>query len=418
MFYATMLAMATENPIPPQDLDEVHGFLTSQFYDNPYAFYHILQDADPIHWSAKTNSWLITRYDDVANGLRDAAFSAKRGSSHLEAFPDDVRAELTPLSNFYSMWLMYMEEPDHGRVRRLINRPFSPETVEQQVASIQSKAIAILDGITTGNEVDILSQYATPLAVNTMGNMLGLPEPDHHFVTKWSHDLVGFLGAKGDVEKGLAAQKTLVELTNYLDPIVGQNPNQIESNLLATLVTAEQSGQISKPELLAVVANVLIDGHEPIANTIANGALALLENPAQLNLLRQRPNLMSSVVEEIIRFNPAFQYAARTAIQNVEIGGKQIIQGQRVQFMLGAANRDPRQFPNPNALDIQRSPNQHGSFGFGIHYCVGARIGRRTVDVAMTALLDKLPNIQLTEEKPQWVPSLGYRALTSLKVKT
>lgn len=410
-----MQTMATETPPLGQDLDDTHGFLTPQFFDNPYIFYQMLQDTDPIHWSTKTSSWLITRYTDVADGLRNSNFSSKRTSSHLQALPDEARAELEPLSGFYGMWLMYMEEPDHGRVRQLVNRPFSPDSVEQQVASIQEKAQSLLGNVSSPTQVDLLSEYALPLAVHTIGEMLGLPKDEHSLVLKWSHDLVGFLGAKGDIEKGRAAQKTLTELTTYLEPIVNKRPDQIQSDLLSTLVTAEQNGQISKAELLAVVANVLIDGHEPIANTIANGMFALLNHPDQIFLLRQRPDLMPSAVEEIIRYEPAFQYAARTAIKDTVLGDKNIAQGQRVQFMLGAANHDSRQFINPDILDIQRSPNQHGSFGFGIHYCPGARLGRRTVQIALESVLEKFPDIQIAEQ-PQWASSLGYRALTSLKI--
>lgn len=401
----------------PINIEEQFSFMSTSFYDNPYPFYTALQQADPVHWSDKTKSWLVTRYDDVSSGLRDSAFSSKRSSSHLQLLSPEVQSELTPLSDFYSLWLMYMDEPDHSRLRRLINRPFSAESVERQVSVIQEHANNLLNRVDEGNDVDLLNDYAMPLGVSTIGNMLGLEEKDHDLIIQWSTDLVGFLGAKGDIEKGRSAQKTLGQLSEYLESLIAKPVDQVDSDLLQTLIAGEKQGIITKPELMAIVANVLIDGHEPIANTIANGVYSLLQHPDQMQLLRDKPESIESATEEIIRYEPAFQYSARTATEDVVMGDKQIRQGERVQFMLGAANRDAVQFTDPQRLDLLRTPNNHGSFGFGIHYCPGARLGRRTVQIGINTLLAKSPNLELTGVKPEWKESLGYRALKTLEVR-
>ncbi len=408
--------MSNEQNIWGQEIEDQYQFLSPSFFGNPYPFYAAIRAIDPVHWSDKTKSWIVTSYEDVYKGLRRPVFTAKRTSSYMTTLSGENRASLEDLENFYSQWLMYMEEPDHGRIKKLTNRPFSPQAVEKQTVLVEQRADILVASLFNKKEMDILTDFATPLALYAMGNMLGIPEEDYPLILKWSHDLVGFLGARNDVEKAKETQKTLGELSEYLEPVLAQGPDTIESDLLSVLVRGRQDGVLSDEELLAVVANILIDGHEPMANVITNGMLAILQNSEQLQLLQQNPSLIVSAVEEVIRFDPPFQYAARTALADTILGRKQIKAGDRVQFMLGAANHDPNKFDNPDALDITREPNPHSSFGFGIHYCPGARLGRTVVEKGIQALVQKLPQIQLSESQLQWQQSLGYRGLKCLKV--
>lgn len=398
--------------------EEQNGFLTPAFFDNPYPYYGQLRAYDPVYWSEKTQSWLVTCHTDVSSGLRDRRFSVKRGNVNIDKLPGDMQDELHPLRSFYSLWLMYMDPPEHTRLRKLVSQALSPKAVEGMKPGIEDTINQHLERIDSRDRLDLVRDFTKPLSLTVMANIFDIPSDDYSQIEDWSNKLVGFLGMRDvDSDKARETQTALFELSAYLDPIFRDRRRNPKSDLISQLIVArEEDERLSKQEILAVCTNVLIDGHEPIANSIVNGALAFLQNPAQIERLNRDPLLVDSAVDEVLRYDPPFQYSARRATEDVQIGDKVIQGGQRVQFMLGAANRDPESFPNPDNFDISRTGSRHASFGFGSHYCVGAPLGRAVLSITFGKLNQRLPYLRLPKQQLEWHQSLGYRGLRSLQV--
>lgn len=399
--------------------EEQNGFLTPSFFDNPYPYYHKLREHDPVYWSQRTQSWLVTSYNEVSIGLRDKSFSVKRGNVNIDILPGDIQKKLHPLRSFYSSWLMYMDPPEHTRLRQLAGKALSPKMVDGMRSGIEETANQLLSSISNRKgSINLMSDFAKPLSISVMANMFNISSYSYSKIEKWSNELVGFLGMRNiDSEKARTSQAALLELMSYLVPIFQERQRNPKNDLISQLIVAKENDEtLSEQEILAVCTNILIDGHEPIANAIGNGVLAFLQNPSQVERLNENSLLAESVVDEVLRYDPPFQYSARKATENIELGNKIVQKGQRVQFMLGAANRDPKFFPNPDNFDISRKGNKHTSFGFGSHYCIGATLGRAVLDIAFTQLSQRLPNFKLANQELVWHQSLGYRGLKSLYV--
>lgn len=408
-----------ERGAPKPSFEETNGFMSPAFFDNPYPYYHKLRDHDPVYWSKKTKAWLVTDYETVSTGLRDKRLSVKRVKSNIEGLPPEAQRELTPLTSFYSEWMMYMDPPQHTRIRRTVSTALSPKMAEGMKDGINDTISNQLDKLRDRKSFDVIEDYAKPISLKVMADLFNIPPDDYAKIEGWSTQIVGFLGVNDtDPNRAFATQQAYFELVDFLQPLFEQRRANPQEDIISQLMVANEADRtIEGTEMTAVCANILVDGHEPMTNVIASGVLAFINDPSQRDLLAQDSALIDAAVDEVLRYEPPFQYSGRRATEDMVIGDKQVKKGQKVQFMLGAANRDPQVFDDPDTFNILRSPNKFTSFGFGSHYCIGAPIGRNVIAPALSRLLDEFPDLSLAPQQLEWHKSLGYRGLKSLKVE-
>jgi cytochrome P450 len=381
---------------------------------NPYPFYRRLRAEDPVHQSP-LGFWVLTRYDDCVMVLRDQRF----GREGFEGFLEQVygaasEEDRTPKS------MLFRDPPDHTRLRALVNRAFTPRVVEGLRPRIGQIVEKLLDRVQDARAMEVIADLAYPMPVAVISEMLGVPEGDRDSIKQWSADIARSLDAiglpfDGDlIERGRTARRALGEYFRGLIPERRKHPR---ADLLSLLIAAEEEGdKLSEAELLATCVLLYIAGHETTVNLIGNGLLALLRHPGELRRLCDDPGLIPSAVEELLRYDGPVQRTSRIAHADVEIGGRKIAKGAMVVVLIGAANRDPAQFSDPDRLDVARADNRHIAFGFGIHFCLGAPLARLEAQIALGTLLRRAPGLALATANPEWRESQVLRGLTALPV--
>ncbi|MBM4067439.1 MAG: cytochrome P450 [Planctomycetes bacterium] len=386
--------------------------------DDPYPSYQRLRSEDPVHWEAAANRWVLTRYADVACVLRSPLASSQRVQA-LERF---VPAAYRPLLEFRKNSMISNDAPRHNRLRMLVNKAFTARAVEAMTDNIQRLVDGFLDTAQSRGRFDVIADLAYPLPVTVIAEMLGVPADDRDQFKGWSDELVILAGAAGspaalrpDDYRRIASSQQ--QLTDYLKNIVAQRRMQPGSDLLSALAQAEESGdRLSEDELYANAILILVAGHETTTNLIGNGMLALLRHPDQLERLRNDPALIPTAVEELLRYDSPVQFTTRVLKDDLEVNGKTLKRGQIALLLLGAANRDPAQFPEPDRLDVGRSDNKHLAFGLGSHFCLGAQLARLEARIAFETMLRRLPDLRLGEVTPRFRDHYNLRGLKSLMV--
>ena len=390
------------------------------FFQNPYPIYRQLRDLDPVHWSEPNGGWMFTRYDDVMATIRDTRHFSSRGrnTSALERIPPDVRVRVRTLEEHFQVGLINADPPDHTRMRALVNRAFTPRIVERLAPRVQSLVGELLDAVQDRGEMDVVRDLAYPLPAIVIAELLGVPPEDRDRFKTWSQGIIAFQGTGRTRPEVLAeSQRHLLEMRAFLSSLAEQRRREPREDLLSRLVEAEAQGdKLTEAELLTTCVTLLTAGHETTTNLISSGLYLLLRHPDQLLLLRERPELMSTAIEEMLRYEPPLQRNPRRVAEDVEYGGKWLRRGDYVMQVLAAANRDPAQFPEPDRFDIARQPNRHVAFGFGIHFCVGAPLARLEAPVAIGAMLRRLPRLRLAADTVRWQEHGLLRGLTSLPV--
>ena len=387
--------------------------LLPEFHADPYPFYRRLREADPVHHSA-LGIWVLTRYDDVVMVLRDSRFGREGMAELMEA---RLGVPARPAS---TRDMLFRDPPDHTRLRALVSRAFTPRVVEAMRPHIQEIVDGLLDRVQGARGMDVIEDLAYPLPVTVICEMLGVPTADQDVFKQWSADIArsldaAILPAASDViTRGQEAGDALRE---YFRSLIAVRRKQPRPDLLSALIAAEEQGdKLSEPELLATCSLLLIAGHETTVNLIGNGLFALLRHPAELQALADDPALIQTGVEELLRFDGPVQRTGRMTMADVEIGGRQIPKGSIVAAVIGAANRDPAHFPDPDRLDVARQENRHIAFGFGIHFCLGAPLARIEGQVAIGTLLRRWRALKLVSDTPEWRESSVLRGLKTLPV--
>ena len=384
---------------------------------NPYPLYHQLREEEPVHWSELLEAWVLTRYDDVSALLKDSRFSADRRKANNRFAQEAVKRmqEGGPLADATTM--LGADPPEHTRLRGLVSKAFTPRVVEAMRPHIQEIVDSLLDDVQESGRMDIIGDLAYPLPVIVIAEMLGVPPADRDDFKRWSDDIVATLGPLAAPEVIEQARISIQEMADYFNAVIAERRREPREDLLSGLIAAEERGEVlSEEELLATCILLLAAGNETTTNLIGNGMLALLRHPEQLEKLRDQPSLTDSAVEEFLRYDGPVQSTARVATEQLEIRGKTIEQAQLVIALLGAANRDPEQFPNPDELDVARQPNQHIAFGQGIHYCIGASLARMEGQIAFETLLRRMPNPRLETEEQEWGGNFILRGLKRLPI--
>jgi cytochrome P450 len=388
---------------------------------DPYSVYRALREEAPIYWSELMQLWVLTRYDDVLAVLRDhGRFSSERTRARnpmvqqMEAY----RMASGPLGTAPTM--LSLDPPSHTRMRNLVNKAFTPRVVERSRPRIQAIAEELLDGLPDPRNLDVVSDLAVPLPVIVIEEVLGIPRSDRERFKAWSSDIAGSLG--GPFQRADAIERSVRsanEIAGYFRDQISLRRGQPREDLLSALCAAQEHGDLlSEDELIATCILLLVAGNETTTNLIGNGMLALLRNPDQRRRLQKDPSLIDTSVEEMLRYEGPAQMTSRIVLQNAEFASHHFEEGQVVLALLGAANRDPHQFPDPDRFDVCRRPNRHLAFGLGIHYCVGAPLALAEAQVAFETLLRRLPEPEPAFEEPDWGQSFILRGLKSLPVRS
>ena len=394
------MAEITFNPMDPQ------------FVADPYPTYRRLRAEDPVHHSP-LGFWVLTRYEDVAATLRDPRAIKEPIASFIAArFGAPVPA--------VGLSMLDRDPPDHTRLRGLVSKAFTPRMIERLRADVQAIVDGLLDRVEGAGSMDLIEQFAYPLPVTVICRMLGVPVEDHERFRGWGLDIARGLDSimlPPDSEVLRRSVASRQAIAGYFRELIAARRAAPRADLLTDLIAAEEAGdRLTENELLATCILLLIAGHETTVNLIGNGTLALLRHPDQAALLRARPELIVGAVEELLRFDGPVQRTARIPDQDLVIGGRTIPKGEMVMPFIGAADRDPAQFPDPDRLDITRTDNRHIAFGLGIHFCLGAPLARVEGQIAISTLLRRLPRLALATERPVFRQSLTLRGLESLRV--
>jgi cytochrome P450 len=398
--------------------------LCPESIDDPYAYFGRLRDLDPIHWNPLWQGWIVTRHQDVVAVLLDHARFSSNRMAYLDAHASaEKRQSLEAYFAMLSRWLVFMDPPDHTRLRRLMQRAsFTPRQLMAWRPRIQALVDDLLAQIEPGKPVDFVQAFAFPLPVLVMSELLGFPAGDREQVRLWTTDVSRpfFLALGMDArEKWARAERAAKEFGAYTRALLRDRKQHPRDDLLTTLVQAETQGDfLHEDEVVATTVLLMIAGHETTSNLLANGVLAFLRHPEQIDLLRCDPNLITPAVEECLRYDPPLTATVRWAREDIALEGKQITAGEKLLLALAAANRDPAQFPDPDRFDITRgvTPQQHVAFAVGMHYCLGAALARQEGAVAFSTLFQWFRSVQLATDTFVYKPMVIARALEHLPV--
>lgn len=395
------------------------------FVSNPYPLYRWLRNHHPVRPDPLAGVWVVTRYEDVAAALRDPRF--RRQPMASGELPEGVvrqlggeahgEAESQTLIGLLSPQMIFLDPPRHTRLRALFAKAFIPRiaSMEGRVRWITDE---LLDATAANGGMDVIRDFAAPLPVTVIAELMGFPPEDREKLKRWSDYFAAVLRFSNDAAQLEKTRQSYEEIADYFEPIAQELRRRPRDNLLSALLNAEPASErLADGELFANAVLLLAAGHETTTNLIANGLHALLRHPDQLAQLIEEPSLIESAVEELLRFDCPVQWTARETTGEVELGGRKIPPDTTVLFSLGSANRDERQFPSPDRLDIARQENKHLAFGGGIHFCLGATLARMEAQIAIGAIAKRFPRLRLETKKLRWQKGLTFRAMNELRVR-
>jgi len=385
--------------------------MSPAFREDPYLHYERFRGPDPLLRVADT-IWFALGHADVTALLRHPGMSTDESHATTEigqSGPGAVKSQS----------LLFMDPPDHTRLRNLVARAFTPRRIEGLRAATEAITAELLDAMgSDGGPVDLIQAFAYPLPVRVICNLLGIPEADEAVFTGWSRGIARSLDPTVLRSPAIdaAIEQARSELRAYLGELLEARRKNPGDDLLSGLALVEADGdRISSGEVLSLAVLLLVAGHETTVNLIGNGVLALLRAPEQLALLQRSPDLVGAAVDELLRFDGPVQITQRIATEDMEVVGCQVRRGDEILLVLGAANRDPAVFAEPYRLDVTRDARRHVGFGGGIHHCLGAVLARMETQIALAALLDRFGRIELAGT-PVRRPTFTLRGLESLPV--
>jgi cytochrome P450 len=379
---------------------------SQEFLRDPYVHYKRLRDTNPIHFNEARGSWILTRYNDMADVLRDHdRFSAERGG------PANYSTDEMPRS------MLASDPPHHTRLRTLVNKAFTARTVERLRQRIQQIVDGLLDDVADKGGMEAITEFAYPLPITVIAEMLGVPASDRDFFRDASAKIAVALGPITDPSVALNALEGRNQLVGYFNDLIPTRKGDPRDDLISAMLSAEEAGDfLSHGELLAMLLLLLVAGHETTVNLIGNGLLALLRNPEQAERLRTDESIERSAVEELLRYDSPVQFTGRLVMEDFDLGGHQIKKGTGLSTIVASANRDPEVFSDPDVLDLGRDPCPHLSFSAGIHYCLGAQLARLEGQIALSTVVRRFPNMQIATEDLEWRPAPILRGLVALPV--
>lgn len=388
------------NPIDEQ-------LISDEFLDDPYPLLRQLQEEDPVYWSESIGGWIVTRYDDIVPTFRDVAHFSNYGrfAKTVEYLPAADREKLAPFETHYRQKsLLQSDPPDHTRLRGLMAKPFSAISVEAMRPKIRQIVNDVIDSVESRGQMDVIRDLAWPLPFSVLGTIMGLPDERQDEIKHWADEILLFQGVnRPPVALLERSQAALLAMRSFLTDLVNEKRRHPADDVISQLVAAEAQGnRLTEQELVYTCVTIMGAGHETTTSLLGNGLYTILSHPEQWRKLCNNPSLMTSAIEEMLRYESPVARQPRVIKDDIELGGKQLLKGQVAFQMLNAANRDPAYFTAPDTFDIERQNNKHIAFGMGIHFCLGAGLSRTEAQEVFKAIMERLPNIQLVSEKAVW----------------
>jgi cytochrome P450 len=391
-----------------------------EFQRDPYPTYrHYLQGTPLQPLPGRPGIWLLFGYEHCATTIRDPRLSSVRPAASLVAVTGDALAEFDDLVRHMQRWLLLRDAPGHSELRKLMNRGFTPAVMQGLRHKVIGIIESLLDDMQNRDTVDLMKDFAYPLPVRVISELLGVPEELHDRCVVLSNDIAVWFGdVRRSRESARLAQQAIRELEEYFASIIRERRSTRKEDLLSVLMdAAEGADGLSEEDLLAQCVMLLFAGHETTRNLIGNGIYTLLKHPDSMRALRDDDSLWPVALEELLRFETPVQGIGRIVKSGIEIAGTHLPAGSAIGFMIGAAHRDPRQYPDPDRLDVRRPHLRHLAFGGDSHVCLGITLARLEGQLSLTALTRRFPNLRLRDETPDWGSTFGLRGLKALRVK-
>jgi cytochrome P450 len=380
---------------------------------DPHPTYHRMRAAAPLA-PLSDGGWALTRHADCEGVLRDPRWSSN--TAHLTGAAAE-RVANHPARSVDLPVLLFMDPPDHTRLRRLVSKAFTPRSVERMRAHITELVDAELDRAADVGELDVVNELGYRLPATVICELMGVPVADQDQFHGWSADATRLLDGELDEETTTKGIVAVLQFIDYFNGLFEERRRAPADDLVSRLLATEEEGdRLSEEELRAIVLLLFMAGHETTMNLIGNGTYALLRHPDELARLRDDPSLDATAVEELLRFDGPVHITARIATVDLEVGGQPMPAGSEVACLLAAANRDPARFPDPDRLDVGRADCPHLTFSYGIHYCLGAALARAEGQIAIPRLIRRFPHLELATAEPTYRPHLVLRGLTELRV--
>jgi cytochrome P450 len=407
--------------VASNDIGTPAPLFSAEFQRNPYPTYRHYMAGPPLQpLDGRPGVWLLFGYEACATVIRDPRLSAVRPPSLLVAVAGDALREFDDLVHHMGRWLLMRDAPRHSELRRLMNRGFTPVVVERLRHKVKAIIEQLLNDLQDGEPIDLIKDFAYPLPVRVICELLGLPEEVHGRCVVLSNDIALWMGdIRRTPERARLAQQAIRELEGYFAETIRQRRGAPKEDLLSLLLNAaDEAGVMSEEELYAQCVMLLFAGHETTRNLIGNGIYTLLKHADVYAELRNDENLLVPAVEELLRYESPVQAFGRVVKEDLEIAGVRLPGGSAITFMIGAAHRDPRQYPDPDRLELRRPHNRHLAFGGDAHVCLGSTLARLEGQLSIGAVTRRFPSLRLMDEQPDWGPNFAFRGLNTLRVLT
>jgi cytochrome P450 len=404
-------SMDTKDPPP---------LFSPEFQRDPYPTYRRCLAGPPLQpMEGRPGIWLLFGYDECAKLMRDDRLSSTRPATALVAATGDALKEFDDLVRHMQRWLLLRDAPRHSELRKLMNPGFTPLVTARLKSSVDAIVDRLLDGMRGAETIDLIKDFAYPLPVRVICDLLGVPENLHERCVVLSNDIAVWFGdPRRSPERARVAQRAVQELEGYFAAIIRDRRRASRDDLLGLLLDAAAgSGSLTDEDLVAQCVMLLFAGHETTRNLIGNGMYTLLRHPNAYRELRDDEALWNTAIDELLRYESPVQGFGRSLKTDFVVEGTHLPAGSSVLFMIGAAHRDPRQYSDPDSLNVRRPHNRHFAFGGDAHVCLGSTLARLEGRSSMSALMRRFPDLRLADEQPDWGLNFAFRGLTTLRVR-
>lgn len=405
-----MMATLSVSPTDP------YGLLSPQIFQSPHESYHLLRHADPVHWHEATASWILTSYGDIYHLINrpDLLSSAERRGAARRRLEGQRLKAMTVVDDYLRDWVLDLDPPRHTVIRQRLNRWFTAKALRPIQPRMRTLASELAAEFVARGGGDVVSGYAHPFPVRMIAEIVGVPDDDYPRLLDWFARLsLFFERGAGSLPIVADAVAVIGEVDAWLERLIESRRSQPRDDIISGLATGKVP-ELSERGLRSTLLLLLFGGHESSRATISNGILALLQSPRELARLRQYPDLIGPGIEEFLRFDGPFMRQDRLAIMDFEVRHRRIRAGDRVVLVLGAGNRDPARFHAPDIFILDRPANQHLAFGHGIHFCLGSRLARIEIAIAIQALIAAAPGLQIGPGGYRWREHFNNRGLAHL----
>ncbi|MFH0346805.1 cytochrome P450 [Bacillus vallismortis] len=384
---------------------------SSEFLKNPYPFYETMRAVHPIYKGSflKYPGWYVTGYEETAAILKDARFKVR-------APLPETSIKYQDLKHVQNQMMLFQNQPDHRRLRTMASGAFTPRMSACYRPYIDETVHYLLDQVQGEKKMEVISDFAFPLASYVIANMIGVPAEDREQLKEWASSLVQTIDFTRSRKALTEGNHIAVQAMAYFRELIQKRKRHPKQDMISMLLNGTEKNKLTEEEAASTCILLAIAGHETTVNLISNSILCLLRHPEQLLMLKENPDLIGTAIEECLRYESPTQMTARVASEDIDISGVTIRQGEQIYLLLGAANRDPNIFTQADVFDITRSPNPHLSFGHGHHVCLGSSLARLEAQIAIHTLLQRMTGLKLAVSECRYRPLFGFRALEELPV--